>query len=59
MLSFIWRGRRVFTPHVPMAPYTIGKSHPGQRGKRFLRKAMILASQRYGFRFIPGIGSFE
>lgn len=59
MLTFIWHGRRVFTPHVPMAPYTIGRSHPGQKGKRFLRSALLLAAARYNFRFVPGLGSFE
>jgi hypothetical protein len=58
-LSFIWRGRRIFTPHVPMVPGTIGRSHPGQRGKRFLRNAMLAAAVRYRWRFLPGYGDFE
>lgn len=40
-LKFTWRGRVVYTPHVPMSPSTIGLSHPGQTGKHFLLKALI------------------
>lgn len=40
-LKFTWRGRVVYTPHVPMAPSTIGRSHPGQTGKHFLLKALV------------------
>lgn len=58
LLVFWWRGRHVFTPHVPMAPSTIGRSHPGQQGKRFLRQAMLRAAARYRAKFIPGPGSF-
>lgn len=57
-LRFIWRGRIVFTPHVPMASTTVGRSHPGQRGKRFLRKALREAARVFNMRFVPGIGSF-
>lgn len=57
-LRFIWRGRLVFTPHVPMAITTIGRSHPGQRGKRFLRKSLREAARVFNMRFVPGIGSF-
>lgn len=57
-LKFFWRGRIVYTPHVPMSPFTIGISHPGQKGKRFLRDALIKAAIHYKAKFIPGIGSF-
>lgn len=57
-LRFVWRGRLVFTPHVPMSVLTIGFSHPGQRGKRFLRDALIKAAAFYQMTFIPGPGSF-
>ena len=46
-LKFTWRGRVVYTPHVPMAPSTIGHSHPGQTGKHFLLKALARAAVRY------------
>lgn len=55
-LKFFWRGRVVYTPHVPMSPGTIGRSHPGQRGKYFLRKAMLAGAARYGWRYFPGLG---
>lgn len=55
-LRFFWRGRLVYTPHVPMSPRTIGRSHPGQRGKYFLRKAMLMGAARYGWRYVPGLG---
>jgi hypothetical protein len=53
-LSFVWHGRRVFTPQVPMVPWREGRSHPGQKGRRFLQKAMIAGSIRYGFVYTPG-----
>lgn len=46
-LKFEWRGKVVYTPHVPMSPTTIGRSHPGQTGKHFLLKAMTRAAIRY------------
>lgn len=57
-LRFIWHGRLVFTPHVPMSPTTVFRSHPGQKGKRFLRKALMEAAVRFNMIFHPGIGSF-
>lgn len=54
-LRFIWRGRLVFTPHVPMSISRIGRSHPGQKGRHFMRKALERASVRYQMVFIPGI----
>lgn len=56
-LKFWWRGRVVYTPHVPMSVRTIGLSHPGQKGKRFLRNALVKTAARYQMRFIPGPGS--
>lgn len=46
-LKFVWNGRVVFTPHVPMSWTSVGRSHPGQPGKHFLLKAAIRASVRY------------
>jgi hypothetical protein len=57
-LRFIWRGRVVYTPQVPMGIRTIVRSHPGQKGKRFLRNALMQAAVRFQMRFIPGSQSF-
>lgn len=57
-LKFHWRGRTVYTPHVPMSPFTVGLSHPGQPAKHFLRNAGLKAAKKHGMRFIPGSGSF-
>lgn len=46
-LRFIWRGRLVFAPHIPMSPKTIGRSHPGQSGKHFMLKAAVRTSVRF------------
>lgn len=46
-LKFVWRGRVVYTPHVPMSVSTIGRSHPGSPGKHFLLRALMRASARY------------
>jgi hypothetical protein len=52
-LHFVWRGREVFTPHVPMSPTTIGRSHPGQHGKRFMFKALEKTAVRYNLLILP------
>lgn len=49
-LRFYWRGSYIITPHVPMSPKTIGLSHPGQRGKHFLLKALIRAAAKYNMK---------
>lgn len=46
-LKFIWHGRVVYTPHVPMGPGKIAISHPGMKGKHFLLKAITDTSFRY------------
>lgn len=51
-LKFFWHGRVVYTPHVPMSPTKIGRSHPGQKGKRFLVKACERAALRYRMEII-------
>jgi len=53
LLKFVWHGRTVYTPHVPMARSTIGRSHPGQKGKHFLRNAAIRAALKWQMKFIP------
>lgn len=52
-LKFVWHGRVVYTPHVPMGPRTIGRSHPGQKGKHYLRDAAIKAAIKWQMKFIP------
>lgn len=47
MLAFYWRGSFIVTPHVPMSPRTVGLSHPGQRGKRFLLNALLEAAAKW------------
>jgi hypothetical protein len=53
-LKFFWRkaGRTVFTPQVPMAPGTIGVSHPGQKGKFFLIRSAGTMAIKYRMRLI-------
>lgn len=54
MLKFYWRkaGRVVYAHQVPMSPGTIGVSHPGQKGKGFLRRPLVDAALRYRMRVI-------
>lgn len=53
-LKFYWRkaGRTVFTPQVPMGPGKVGISHPGQRGKRYITKALAKAAIKWRMNFI-------
>jgi hypothetical protein len=53
-LRFFWRkrGRIVFLPQVPGSRAKIGRSHPGQRGKKFLSDPMRSAGRRHGMRVI-------
>ena len=53
-LKFYWRkaGRVVFFPHIPGSPSTIGRSHPGQKGKKFLTEPLRDAARRHGMRVI-------
>lgn len=52
MLRFFWRraGRVVYMSQIPGSPSTIGRSHPGQRGKMFLARAAEAAARRHGTR---------
>jgi hypothetical protein len=54
-LHFFWRkvGKSVFFPHIPGGPGSVGRSHPGQKGKHFLTLPMRAAARRHGFRFVP------
>lgn len=51
-LKFFWRGRVVVANQIPMSPGTIGSSHPGQRGKGYLSKALIDVGLRRNMRVI-------
>jgi len=54
MLRFFWRkaGKVVFLPHVPGSPSKIGRSHPGQPGKEYLRRPLVLSAARHGMRVV-------
>jgi len=54
MLRFFWRkaGEVVFLPHIPGSPSTVGRSHPGQPGKSYLRKPLVIAAARHGMRVV-------
>lgn len=54
-LKFVWHGRVVYTPHVPMSPGTIGRSHPGQKGKHFLLRALVQTALKYRMRVSYGV----
>lgn len=51
-LHFFWkkRGRYAFFPHIPGGPATMGRSHPGQKGSKYLTNAMRDSARRHGFR---------
>lgn len=51
-LKFFWRriGKVVYLPHIPGAPSRIGRSHPGQRGKKFLTIPLERAGRRFNLR---------
>lgn len=51
-LKFTWRGRTVFMNQIPGGPGTIGRSHPGMRGKHWLRKAMLGVALRNNLRVV-------
>lgn len=53
MLRFFWRraGRVVFLPHVPGSPSKVGRSHPGQPGKKYLTEPLRDAARRHGMRY--------
>lgn len=53
-LRFFWRrvGHVVYLPQVPGSRRKIGRSHPGQKGKKFLSEPMRRAGRRHGMRVI-------
>jgi|SRR5689334_11336229 len=52
LLKFVWRGRTVYMHQIPGGPGTIGRSHPGMRGKHWLSKAIIEVGLRHRLRVI-------
>lgn len=51
-LKFQWRGRTAYFNQIPGGPGTIGRSHPGQRGKHYLSRALLSVAARYNMRVI-------
>jgi hypothetical protein len=53
-LKFFWRrvGRTVMVPHIPISPRTIGRSHPGQKGKGYLRESLHDVARRHRMRVV-------
>lgn len=53
-LRFYWRklGRVVVVPQIPIAPHTIGHSHPGQKGKRYLEHSLRDVAHRHRMRVV-------
>jgi hypothetical protein len=48
-LKFYWRrvGKVVWLPQVPGSAGKVGRSHPGQRGKQYLREGLEIAARRH------------
>lgn len=51
-LKFQWRGRTVYFNQIPGAEGTIGRSHPGQKGKHYLARALVSVAARHNLRVI-------
>lgn len=51
-LKFFWRraGRVAYFPHIPGAAHTVGRSHPGMRGKKYLEIPLEIVGRRHGFK---------
>jgi hypothetical protein len=49
-LRFLWRGRVAFFPQIPGAPHTVGLSHPGMKGKKYLEIPLVTVGKRHGFK---------
>lgn len=51
-LKFFWRraGRVAFFPHIPGSPHTVGRSHPGMRGKKYLEIPLLAVGRKHGFK---------
>lgn len=51
-LKFFWRrkGRIAYFPHIPGGEGTVGRSHPGMKGKRYLEIPLQVVGRRHGFK---------
>jgi hypothetical protein len=51
-LKFFWRkaGRVAFFPHIPGSPHTVGRSHPGMKGKKYLEIPLVEVGRHHGFK---------
>jgi hypothetical protein len=49
-LKFQWRGRTVYFNQIPGVRGTVFKSHPGQKGKHYLSRALMSVAARYNLR---------
>jgi hypothetical protein len=51
-LKFYWRklGRVVYFPHIPASVNTLGRSHPGYKGKKYLSEPLQVFGRAQGFR---------
>lgn len=51
-LKFFWRrkGRVAYFPHIPGGEGTVGRSHPGMRGKKYLEIPLQVVGRRHGFK---------
>lgn len=52
MLKFIWHGHMVYMNQIPGGRGTVGRSHPGMRGKHWLGKALVSVALRNRLRVI-------
>lgn len=48
-LKFFWRkvGRVVLVPHIPISASRLGRSHPGQKGKKYLESSLRDVAHRH------------
>lgn len=51
-LKFYWRrvGRVVYFPQIPASVNTLGRSHPGYKGKKYLTEPLKVFGRAQGFR---------
>lgn len=52
MLKFIWHGRVVYMNQIPGGRGTVGRSHPGMRGKHWLSRALVSVALANNLRVI-------
>lgn len=51
-LKFFWRrkGHVAYFPHIPGGDNTVGRSHPGMKGKKYLEIPLKIVGRRHGFK---------